>query len=248
MTFNLTTPEEIKTLKVLIYGEPGVGKTVLAAQVENIPEMFPAMLISPTKETISIRHRPNFPVANIADDKDLHAALKILQESKVGFKTVIFDSITQLHKCLMRSLMKIVVLNNPKMTDVEVPSMREYGIVSERLQVLLWKLSAMGGFHVIATATERIERDPSGVPMARPDLPGRLPNHLQEWADVVGRLTATIKGGEVKRIMTVQPGGRYTAKDRTGALGVRVEILEEVPGKAKTLTLPIMYKKIMASK
>lgn len=237
------------SLKMLLYGEPGVGKTRLAAQAQDVPELAPVLFICVEIGAVSIRHRKDLDVVVIGDDRELGESLKILQAeraAKVGgpYKTVIIDSLTQLHKCLMRPLMKKVVLQNPKMDTIEVPSMREWGIISERIQVLLMRLSH-SGINVIITATERTDRDETiGLPNARPDLPGRLPNHIMEWADIVGRITAVQKDETVHRVMHVQPGRRYTAKDRTGALGNRFELLVEKPGNIKTSTMVQIYKAI----
>lgn len=246
MTVKVVSPAALTSLKMLFYGEPGVGKTRLAAQVQDVPELSPVLFICVEIGAVSIRHRTDLDVVVIGDDKELAGALKILQTGRGDgpYKTVVIDSLTQLHKCLMRPLMKKTVLQNPKMDTVEVPSMREWGIISERIQVLLMRLSHTG-INTIVTATERTDRDETiGLPNARPDLPGRLPNHIMEWADVVGRITAVQKDDAVHRVMHVQPGRRYTAKDRTGALGNRFEILIEEPGSLKTSTMVQIYKAI----
>lgn len=245
MTVKVTSPAELTTLKMLLYGEPGVGKTRLAAQAQDVPELSPVLLISVEIGSLSVRHRTDLDTVVVGNDKDLAAAVKILQGSNgVEYRTVIIDSLTQLHKCLMRPLMKKVVLESPSMTTVEVPSMREWGIISERLQVLLMRLSH-AGFNVLATATERTDRDESiGLPYARPDLPGRLPNHVMEWADIVGRVVSVVSDDDVTRVMIVQPGRRFVAKDRTGSLGNQVAITEEVPMRFSTSTMPKIYKAI----
>lgn len=239
----VTSPDDLGTLKIIYYGEPGVGKTRLAAQAQDVKELQKILLISIEMGSLSIRHRKNLDVVTIGDDKELAQAIKILQGNP-DYKTVIIDSLTRLHKCLMRPLMKRVVATNPKMDTVEVPSMREWGIISERMQLLLIRASHQG-YNVIATATERTDRDETiGLPYARMDLPGRLPNHIMEWADIVGRLVATTKDERTERTAYFQPGRRWAAKDRSGSLGTSLVVKEEIPGNPETSTFCDMYNMI----
>jgi phage nucleotide-binding protein len=246
-TIEITSPAKLTSLKMLLYGEPGVGKTRLAAQAQDILELCPVLFVCVEIGTASIRHRTDLDVVTVGNDKELAAALKIFQDPKARngpYRTIVIDSLTQLHKVTMRPLMKRVVLENPKMDTEEVPSMREWGIISERIQVLLMRLSHQG-YNVIVTATERTDRDELiGFMFARPDLPGRLPNHVMEWADIVARITAVQKNDAIQRVAHVQPGKRYAAKDRTGSLGSRFTILDEVPGDPKTSTMVQIHKAI----
>jgi phage nucleotide-binding protein len=243
----VTRPEELNSLKMLIYGESGVGKTRFVAQSQDVPELQKVLFVGIDIGSLSIRHRRDLAYVTVSDDREFAEALKILQTKKNGYRTIVIDSFTQLQKALMRPLMKRVVLQNPKMEDVEVPSMREWGIISERLQVLLMRLSHQG-YNVLLTATERTDRDETiGLPYARPDLPGRLPNHVTEWADIVGRMSAQLGKGrgpsEIERVIHFQPSGRWTAKDRSGMLGISFKVGNEDNG---VISFVDMYRTIFA--
>lgn len=241
----ITTPDELTALTMLLYGEPGVGKTTLLCQSQGLIDFDNVLLISIDMGSISVKHRKDLNVVKVSTSAEFSVAMKILQEPSFNYKTVILDSLTQLHKVLMRDLMKTVVKMNPKMADPEVPSQREWGIVSERMQMLLMRL-AHQGYHVLCTATERTERDSAGTPMSRPDLPGRLPNHVCEWADIVGRMLARTTEDTVQRVVVLQPGRTWIAKNRCGALGTKIDVKEEIPGKPNTLTFPSMWETILS--
>jgi phage nucleotide-binding protein len=209
-------------LNMLVYGEPGAGKTYLAATAQDHPSTTPVLFLDVEGGTTTIRKRKDVDVKRVGSIQELVEVHKVLHEENDGYyKTVVIDSLTELQKLDMRDIMKEVVQRRPDL-DPDVPSMREWGKSAEHMRRIVRGFRDLP-CNTIMTALSNIERDENGVVTYTPSLPGKLKMEVPGFMDIVGYLSSTIESDEVIRRIQFAKSRRVIAKDRTASLDAVVD-------------------------
>ena len=226
-------PLEEFHLKALFYGEPGVGKTVLAASAQKSKSLGPVLFGNADKGTLSLAGM-DLDITEINDLQSLARVLRFLRDGKHSYKTFVLDSITEMYQMAIESIVQQKVKNaksgGRSLDDVYQEDYGEMTSALRRAGKVLRELP----MHVIITAHSQSWQDENSVERVVPAMTPRLRQHIVGFMDVVGYLyTSNIeeeneKGEKVKRIqrkLLAQPVGKYMAKDRTpgGKLGTVVE-------------------------
>lgn len=223
MSLQFTTAEQASQLsgvKVLVYGDAGLGKTVLCATA-------PApLVISAESGLLSLRkanlerlygvgnpsvayHVPTILVNNVTDLQEAYNWVANSAEARV-IGTVCLDSLTEIAE---------VVLNNAK-RQVKDPR-QAYGELIEKMQTLIRLFRDLPGKNVYMAAKMEPSKDElTGVVRYGPAMPGsKLGPQLPYFFDEVFRLGVNkTPQGESYRFLQTQPDLQFTAKDRSGAL------------------------------
>src|SRR5690349_21096934 len=101
-------------VKLLVYGRPGVGKTVLGASADD-SVTGPALILDVEAGTMSVQDRyPNvdvFPIRNFAID--MAKAFEYLTSKQNKYRTVVVDSITEVQKLSMMGIMITIAQTKP---------------------------------------------------------------------------------------------------------------------------------------
>lgn len=223
MAMVFTTAEQATSVggvKTLVYGEAGVGKTVLLATA-------PApVMISNESGALSLRkanlerlygpgnphityNMPIIEVKNVEDLTDAHRWCAESNEAK-AFQTIGMDSASEIAE---------VILNNAK-RQVKDPR-QAYGELIEKMETTIRAFRDLPNKHVLITAKmEPMKDEMTGVVKYAPAMPGaKLGNKLPYFFDEVFRLGINkTPQGESYRFLQTQPDLQYVAKDRSGAL------------------------------
>lgn len=208
-------------LKLLVYGEPGAGKTVFAGQAMDSEHLGKVLFLPIEGGLISIADRnPDFIDIGRADDGtpnnrtllDLEDLVWKLVNRAAGYekyKTVVIDSVTDLQS---RDLEEIVKSANRKDADVQL---QDYGKDTTRMRRVL-RMLRDAKLNVILTALARKEQgenDPAPTEV-RPDLTQSLSNSIMGFMDFVWYL---YRDKEDNRTILTQSKGAFRAKTRLPA-------------------------------
>ena len=214
----VTNAKDIKMppLNLLVYGEPGVGKTYMLKTAVK-----PALVLDAEGGTLTLMGSDT-DILKINSPEDIRDAFKELKNG-AGYKTVCFDSITEVYKCFMDEIIK----KNPNIARAygDQPSLSDYGRASELMRRTIRQFRDLP-IHFIATALVQDLKDEKDGSLTRlPSLPGKLAYEVAGYMDVVGYVFANEnkETGDVERGVLVQPRGTIIAKDRSGKLGQVVE-------------------------
>lgn len=229
MAIRLKTTQEaaqLRGVKMLCYGEAGVGKTTLCTTC-------PApVIISAEGGLLSIADS-GLPVIEIQSVDDLAEAHQWALESEEArqFKTICIDSLSEIAE---------VVLANAKR---QVKDARQaYGELLEKMMMATRAFRDLPGFHVFMTAkVEPLKDEMTGVVKWGPSMPGsKLGPQLPYLFDEVFRLgIGQTPQGESYRFIQTQPDIQFVAKDRSGKLDAVEEphigrIIEKITGQVLT--------------
>lgn len=207
LKFSTTDKEAVdQGVKVLVYAESGVGKTVLCATAPK------PIILSAEAGLLSLK-KFKIPVIKIETLADLEEAYKWFLAGKQGadqFATICLDSITEMGE---------VVLANAK-TTVKDPR-QAYGELIERITKQIKQFRDLAGKNVYMSAKmEKSKDEISGMTMFGPSMPGQkmgpaMPYLFDEVFNL--RVLQTAEGQKYRALIT-QPDLQYVAKDRSGAL------------------------------
>lgn len=207
------------TVKMLVYGDPGVGKTVFSCSGDR------TIFIDVEGGSLSIQERIKAKkVARKRFDTfdEIEEFVRGLREKGSKADTLVIDSITELQKKLMDS----IVEQHP---EVKRPygdglTVGDWGYNTERMRRFI-RMARDLDMNVIFTALAMDEKNEmTGAVKTLPKMSSKLSADVCGYVDIVGYLyvdNVTNEDGEsvpVRR-MLVQPVGMYYAKDRSGVLG-----------------------------
>lgn len=223
MPINWTTSSQSNVaqgIKVLAYGESGIGKTTLCATAPK-PVILSAEsgLLTLSKKNLERIYGVgaqdityDIPVMQITSIADLDDAYRWFAESAhaVNFDTVCLDSVSEIGE---------QILNNAKRT-VKDPR-QAYGELIEKMETRIRQFRDLPRFNVyMAAKSEKIKDEMTGNIMRGPSMPGsKLGQKLPYFFDEVFELCVNKdKDGKSYRFLRTQPDVQAIAKDRSGAL------------------------------
>lgn len=208
MALQFTTTDQASAksgVKVLVYGDSGMGKTTLCATA-------PAPIIVSAESGLLSLRKFRIPVIEVKTIDQLTEAYNwALQSAEARqFATFCIDSISEIGE---------VVLANAK-KQVKDPR-QAYGELIEKMTMTIRAFRDLPGKHVyMAAKMEPMKDELTGVVRYGPSMPGsKLGSQLPYYFDEVFRLGVNKSPqGETYRFLQTQPDLQYTAKDRSGSL------------------------------
>lgn len=209
-------------INALIYGDPGVGKTVLTGSASAVVVMAPVLVIDVEGGTFSLRDRYSdvdvVRVKRWIDIQNIYGAL--FDQAKNGvleYNTLVLDSLSEIQKFSMEQIMAEVVKGDPE-RDRDVPSVREWGKNLEQIRRLVRAFRDLP-LNCLFTALAMNDKDQrSGLITTRPSLSGKMGAEVAGFVDLVSYMYTKIKDGKIERYLLNQPTDRQVAKDRSGRL------------------------------
>ena len=221
------------TVKMLVYGDPGVGKTVFSCSGDR------TIFVDVEGGSLSVQQRIKGKkvIRKKFDTFDeIEEFVRSLCEKGTKADTLVIDSVTELQKKLMDS----IVENHP---EVKRPygdglTVGDWGYNTERMRRFI-RMARDLDMNVILTALSMDEKNEvTGAVKTMPKMSSKLAADVCGYVDIVGYLYVdqedTEDGTQPIRRMLVQPVGQYYAKDRSGMLGTVID----------NPTFPVVYNMI----
>ena len=227
---------------MMVYGEPGEGKTPLLASVVDVPEMLPALLVDIDGGTLSARDKDDLPTIHLPQ-----LASRLFKNSKIArpsewlaletiyawlllgthpYKTVMLDGGTDLMRfCELECIYfgaKRKMEEYGKDHDPELAELADYRRIYERTKrtyVRFRDLMTKDGIKMNFVATAHEDRDKDTLEF-KPLFIGKSASIIMGVFDILARMTHNEAG--VKCLVPCLEG-RVRGRDRSNSLGRLVE-------------------------
>ena len=231
---------------MMIYGEPGAGKTPLLGTVIDVEAMLPALLIDCDSGTLSIRNREGLNTLHlpkmaselslqnkteVSPWKALEETYRWLYQGEHNYKTIMLDGGSEIQRyCELECIAFGIERKTSGDHDPELAELADYRRIHERMKRMYMRfrdIQTMDGrrMNFLATAHEGKSKDELTGKMAiQPLFMGKATVLISSVFDIIGRLT-TADIGNKKDVKVLVPSVNGTARgrDRSGSLGSHVE-------------------------
>jgi hypothetical protein len=186
-------------LKMMVYGNPGVGKTRMVATAAWDPRLAPALMLEAKGNPISIRAYDKKPdivvIKEMADFNDPYAWMSlgqpadhpfaVVNELHPPYKTVIVDSLTEVQRLVIRKVQHLDSSEPGNLT----PALGRQGFGQLLGTMLNWATFYLElDLNVIITSHEAQKQDESQIIHKMPLIWGQSGNELPGYCYMVMRL------------------------------------------------------------
>lgn len=194
-------PSEIapkSTITVLVYGEPGIGKTTIACSAPN------AVLFDYDGGVQRINGAHQVPTLQPTSWEDTAAAIEEIEREMPEVQTIVIDTAGK----MLDYMTAFIIKHNPKMKKFDGSlALQGYGLRKQMFTDFINKL-AISGKNVIFVAHEKEEKRGEEW-VKRPEIGGSSAADLIKELDLVGYMRAIGK----QRTIAFNPTEAYYAKN-----------------------------------
>ena len=197
----ITTKTAVNHANVLVYGESGIGKTVLQTTVPD------PIIISAEKGLMSVSDH-DIPVIEVHNLAEIGEAYEYLKSAIDKYQTVCLDSLSEIAEAVLA-----------EQKSLYADGRQAYGKTNDLVAAMIKSFRDLP-FNTYFIAKQGYVEDESGVSKYMPLMPGKtLTHHLPYYFDIVMcmRMMKDDEGNVIRYLQT-QPDMKFEAKDRSGKL------------------------------
>lgn len=171
--------EFVTTIKMLVYGQPGIGKSTMALSAPN-PVLFD---FDGGVQRVNVAFQ--CPTLQVKSWEEALQALDELKAGEVDCKTIVIDTAGKMLDFMSDYIMR----NDSKMKQRDGSlSLKGYGARKVMFQNFLLQVAQMGK-NIVFVAHEREEKD-GDTKIVRPEIGGSSAGDLMKELDLVGYVQA----------------------------------------------------------
>lgn len=223
--------EQATYFKALIYGDWGVGKTVLACSSGKNTLLITSGDAGESSLNDYPELRDRVHVVRSMGLSHIKAIFKAIEEQHEDYRdydVVVIDTISSMCDQFLKNMVDNYTVNKDRHTakpkkngaSLEAEGMGDYKFLAAHMRDLV-PVSSTAPVDVIWLSHERepsFTDEAKGVYLTRPKMPEKAADAVAEGVHVVGLLEKTKKGSKVTRTLKFEGSNRLAAKSRIKAL------------------------------
>lgn len=224
--------QSISWLNMMIYSDPGVGKTHLVGTAQDHKLTAPLLVFDIDGGITTLRNRTDVDVVQVRSLKQLIQGYRNLFNAipsngkKFPYGTIAIDTFSELQALDLAHVSKEFAKINDRL-DPDIPDMRAYGKSGSHMREILRAFRDLP-CNLIVTCHSEQDRDNNMRLIQKIKLTGKLRVDIPGFLDIVGFYRAEQEGDEITRYLQFQATETTIAKDRTGAFAA-VEVNPTIP-------------------